>query len=199
MNLDQLKIALAKAEDALKTAKHTTVESRVKLETTKMQAGKFTRQTAKEKADLLLKEQAQDQAKAEAQAAVAAIKSQIADAEEKEQQAKQKENALSSKIQVMEEENKDSKTSKDNMDAEVFTKEKQLEALKKKEAVLKAFLAGPLLSVDEEEGAGSTAFGVSSEAGNGSEEDGAEAGNDSEASAGALMESSDLPADLPPL
>merc|ERR1711998_233480 len=85
--------------------------------------------------------------KAQHEAEIANIKAKIADAEQKQQKAKNDINSYNNKIVNLEEENKTSKKAQAAMSADVFAKEKSLEVLKRKESVLKAFLSGPLLEM----------------------------------------------------
>merc|ERR1711988_1324087 len=55
---------------------------------------------------------------------------------------------IKNKVKVFKEENKDATDEMSKMSSELFTKEKNLEILKRKVSVLKSFLAGPLLEVD---------------------------------------------------
>merc|ERR1711934_979074 len=116
------------------------------------------RKTEDKRADLNRLHQSMNQKKVEADAEVASIKARIADEQEKKTKAEADIATIHRTIKIMDQENNDSKTNTAKLEAEVFTKEKSVAELKKKESILKAFLSGPLLDVehlDTDEAAGS--------------------------------------------
>jgi chromosome segregation ATPase len=157
-NLDDLNSQLADATSKLALAVQGTKDAQAKVDETKAEAGDSQRKTEDKRADLNRLHQSMNQKKVEADAEVASIKARIADEQEKKTKAEADIATIHRTIKIMDQENNDSKTNTAKLEAEVFTKEKSVAELKKKESILKAFLSGPLLDVehlDTDEAAGS--------------------------------------------
>lgn len=147
-NLGDLNSQRTAMENKLQDEEQSTAAAQARVESTKVKSGGFSRQAEAKKQELQQLQQSQNQVKAEAGAHLAEVKAKIADAEETKAKSQSEIDELKNRVQVLTMDDKDVESSSSKMSAEVFSKEKDLEVLKRKVEVLKAFLSGPLLSVD---------------------------------------------------